>query len=186
MKSNERRAWYLALMGLVLLLCLAFACQDKTAMAELEKFRAQAKVEEENKDLAKRVIGALNKGDVDTIQELVAPEFVRYSPSTTIDIHSLGEFVEFVKVIHQGLPDLNINIEESYAEGNRVIQRYLMRATHLGEFLGFPGTGNKIQTSGILIFRIENGKVVDAREEYDSVGFMRQFGMELKPKAPMK
>jgi steroid delta-isomerase-like uncharacterized protein len=171
---------------LVLVLCFAFACRDKAAMAELEKFRAQAKVEEENKDLAKRVIGALNEGDIDTIQELVAPEFVRYSPSTTIDIHSLEEFVEFVKMIHRGLPDINISIEESCAEGDRVVSRYLMTATHQGEFQGFPATGNKIGTTGILIFRIDKGKVVEIREEYDSVGFMQQFGMELKPNEAKK
>jgi hypothetical protein len=74
MKSIESRAWLLALVGLVLLLCFAFACRDKAAMAELEKFRAQAKAEEENKDLAKRVIDALNEGDVGAIKELAAPE----------------------------------------------------------------------------------------------------------------
>jgi steroid delta-isomerase-like uncharacterized protein len=186
MKSIESRAWLLALVGLVLLLCFAFACRDKAAMAELEKFRAQAKAEEENKDLAKRVIDALNEGDVGAIKELAAPEFVRYSPSTTVDIHSLEEFTEFVKVIHQGLSDLHIGIEESYAEGDRVICRYLMKATHQGEFMGFPATGNKIGTSGILIFRIKNGKVGEIREEYDSVGFLQQFGMELRPKEVKK
>jgi steroid delta-isomerase-like uncharacterized protein len=177
---------YLSVINLVFLLCFIVACQDKAAMAELEKFRTQAKVQEENKALARGLIEALNKGDGDAIKELATPEFVRYSPSTTIDMHSLGEFVEFVKMIHRALPDLHISIEESYAEGDRVIQRYLMKATHQGEFQGFPGTGNKIGTSGILIFRIANGKVAEIREEFDSVGFMQQFGMELKPKEAKK
>jgi predicted ester cyclase len=61
-----------------------------------------------------------------------------------------------------------------------------MTATHQGEFQGFPATGNKIGTTGILIFRIDKGKVVEIREEYDSVGFMQQFGMELKPNEAKK
>ena len=61
-----------------------------------------------------------------------------------------------------------------------------MRGTHQGEFAGIPATGNKLGTSGILIFRIENGKVAEIREEFDSVGFMQQLGMELKPKAVKK
>lgn len=52
--------------------------------------------------------------------------------------------------------------------------------------MGFPATGNKIGTSGILIFRIKNGKVGEIREEYDSVGFLQQFGMELRPKEVKK
>jgi len=39
---------YLCAIPLVLLLCFSIACQDKAAMVELEKFRAQAKLEEQN------------------------------------------------------------------------------------------------------------------------------------------
>jgi steroid delta-isomerase-like uncharacterized protein len=176
----------LLVVSLVLLLCFTFSCQNKAEKAELEKFKAQAKLEEQNKVLAKRLMEAVNKGDFDTIKELTAPQFVRYSPSTTIDIRSLEEFIEQVKMIHRGLPDININIEESYAEGDRVTSRYIMRGTHQGEFDGIPATGNKLGTSGILIFRIENGKVAEIREEFDSVGFMQQLGMELKPKGVKK
>ena len=181
MKSIERRAWLWSLTGLILLLCFAFACQDKAARAELEKFKAQAKVEEQNKALVKHVMEAVNKGDLGTIKELIAPEFVRYSPSTTIDIRSLEEFIEQVKMIHRGLPDINISIEEPYAEGDIVTSRYVMRGTHQGEFLGIPATGNELEGSGILIFRIEKGKVVEIREEFDGVGLLQQLGMELKP-----
>jgi len=176
----------LCIVPLVVLLCFAFGCQNKAEKEELEKFRAQAKLEEQNKALVKRAMEALSKGDLDTIKELMAPEFVRYSPSTTIDIRSLEELVEVVKMIHGGLPDINISIEQSYAEGDTVISRYIMRGTHLGEFQGMPATGNKLETSGILIFRIKNGKVVEIREEFDSVGFMQQLGMELKPKQAEK
>ena len=41
-------------------------------------------------------------------------------------------------------------------------------------------------TSGILISRIVNGKVVEQREEFDLLGFMQQLGMELKPKETEK
>jgi steroid delta-isomerase-like uncharacterized protein len=186
MKRAVEKYWVSALICVVLLLCFSVACQDKAAMAELEKFRAQAKLEEVNKDLAKRVMEALNKEDLVALKELMAPEFVRYSPSTTIDIHSLDEFSEFVKMLHSSLPDIHLSIEESYAAGDRVTIRYLMSATHTGEFMGMPATGNKLGTSGVLIFRIENGKVAEIREEYDSVGFMQQLGMELRPKEVKK
>jgi steroid delta-isomerase-like uncharacterized protein len=177
---------YLCIVPLVLVFCFTIACQDKAAVAELAEFKAQAKVEEQNKVLAKRVMEAVNNEDLDTIKNFMASRFVRYSPSTTVDIRSLEEFIEVVKAIHRGLPDINISIEESYAEGNRVMFRYVMRGTHRGEFAGIPATGNKLETSGMLIFRIENGKVEEVREEFDSVGFMQQLGMELKPKEVKK
>lgn len=176
----------LCIIPLVLVFCFTIACQDKAAMAELEKYRAQAKVEEQNKALARRVMEAVNKGDLASIKELIVPEFVEYSPSTTIAMRSLEEFIEHVKMVHRGLPDISISIEEPCAEGNIVTSRYTMSGTHQGEFLGIPPTGNKLKASGMLIFRIENGKVVELREEFDSVGLLQQLGMELKPIAAKK
>ena len=61
-----------------------------------------------------------------------------------------------------------------------------MRRTHQGEIQGIPPTGNKIEASGIMIHRVENGKVVEDREEADMLGLMQQLGMELKPKEVKK
>ena len=36
--------------------------------------------------------------------------------------------------------------------------------------------------SSMFIVRIENGKVVEEREDFDQLGFLQQLGMELKPK----
>ena len=172
--------------SLVLLLCFVFSCQNKVEKAELEKFRAQAKVEEENKAVVNRMWEAWNKGDIDTIKELMAPEFVRYIPSNSIDIRSPEERVAFIKAHHIAFPDANINIEELYADGDRVIYRFIMRGTHQGEWKGVPATWNKFEMSGIGILRIENGKVVELREEPDRLGRMMQLGMELKPKEVKK
>jgi len=57
-----------------------------------------------------------------------------------------------------------------------------MRGTHEGEFRGIPATGNKVEVSGIMMTRIENGIIVEDKEEADMLGFMQQLGMELKPK----
>ena len=177
---------YLYIVPLVLLFCFTIACQDRAAMAELEKFKAQAAVEEQNKTLAKRMMEAISKADLGTIEELVAPEFVEYTPSTTVAMRSLGEFVEHVKMIHRGVSDFMISLVEPSAEGDMVTSRYVMSGTHQGEFLGIPPTGKKFKGSGILIFRFKNGKVVELWEEFDGVGLFEQLGMELKPKEAKK
>ena len=45
---------YFCAVPLVILFCFTIACQDKAAMAELEKYKAQAKVEEQNIEVVKR------------------------------------------------------------------------------------------------------------------------------------
>jgi len=174
------------ILPLVLILCFIVSCQDKEAMAELEKFKAQAKLEEQNKELVKRGFEALSKGDFDAIKEMSAPEFVRYIPSNSIDIQSPEERVAFAKALHIGFPDVNFSIEELYADGDRVSYRFIMKGTHQGEWKGIPATGNKVERSGIGIWRMENGKVVEVREEPDRLGLYQQLGMELKPKEVKK
>lgn len=172
---------YLRVVPLVILFCFAMACQDKAAMAELERFRAQARIEEQNKELVKRGFEALNKGDFDTIKEMTAPEYVRYIPSNNMDIRSPEGRVAFARALQIGFPDVHFSIEEIYADGDRVIYRFLQRGTHLGDWKGIPATGHRIERSGIGIWRIENGKVVEVREEPDRLGLYQQLGMELKP-----
>ena len=63
------------------------------------------------------------------------------------------------------------------AEGDKVVTRYTASGTHRGEFFGVPGTGNRIEMSGIQIDRFdEGGRMVEEWTEYDLLGAMRQMG----------
>jgi len=151
-------------------------------MAELEAMKAQAEVEEQNKALVNRMWEAWGKGDFEAFKEAVAPEYVWYMPSRSTKPVSREETIEFAKMMHNAFPDVTFSIEELIAVEDRVISRFIMRGTHEGEFQGIPATGNKVECSGILISRIENGKIVEHREELDLLGLYQQLGMELKPK----
>jgi hypothetical protein len=65
--------------ALVILLCFAFGCQNKAEKAELEKFRTQAKLEEENKALTLRVTEAWVKGDLEALKEIFSPDYVYHN-----------------------------------------------------------------------------------------------------------
>jgi len=171
--------------SLVLLLCFAFGCQNKAEKGELEKFRAQAKVEEENKAIAVHEWEAWSKGDFEAFKEVVAPEYVWYNPSGSTKPLSREEAIETMKMVHN-VAGVTFSIEEMFAAGNRVIVRYIMRGVHRAEWQGIPATGNKIEISGIMIHRIENGKIVEDREEFDMLSLYQQVGMELKPKEVKK
>jgi len=171
---------------LAVLLCYAFGCQNKAEKAELEKFRAQAKLEEQNKAIVSREWDAYSKGDYEAFKQVVTPEYVWYDPSGSVKPRSLEETIEYGKMLRKSFPDLSFSIEEMFAGGDRVVSRYIMRGTQQGEFAGLPATGNKSEMSGMMIHRIENGKVVEEREESDMLGFMEQLGMELEPKEVKK
>jgi steroid delta-isomerase-like uncharacterized protein len=168
---------------LVILLCFTFGCQDKEAMAELEECRAQAALEEQNKQIIKGLFEEINKGNVEIFKELCAPEYAYYSASISPEPMSLDETIEAFQMEFKGFPaDYNVKTHELIAKGDKVIARLTCTGTHEGEYYGIPPSGNKIEFGVIDIFHIKEGKIVETREEIDSLGLLRQLGMELRPK----
>ena len=172
---------YLCAVPLVLLLCFACACQDKAAMAKLNRFEAQAKVEEQNLAFVNRLFDELNKKNADIHQELYAPEYRWYFPSANPKGLTREEESGFVKSLWAAFPDCHWDVEDIVVHGDRVVVRFIFRGTHTGEFQGILPTGNKTEAGGIWMGRVQDGKIIECREDDDVLGWMQQMGMELKP-----
>ena len=170
------------ILPLTLILYFMVGCQDKEAKAELEKYRVQAEVEEQNKAVIMQQGELLNKRDFDALKELLAPEYLCYIPSRSTKSLSRDEYVEIIKTFRNAFPDINWKILELIPVGDRVIMRYIGRGTHKGEYRGIPATGNHIEYGGTALFRIENGKVVEEMADNDTLGIMLQLGMEFSPR----
>ncbi|MGB8957510.1 MAG: ester cyclase [Candidatus Aminicenantales bacterium] len=176
----------LCIVPLVLLLCFTIACQDKAAMAELEKFKAQATVEQQNEALVRSAFDRLSKGDEAVYQEMYAPEYGWYFPTLNPKALTREEEAGFVKLLRAGFPDIRWDINDMVASGDRVVARFVVSGTHTGEYQGLLPTGIKVRAGGLWMARIKNGKFIEVREETDLLGFMQQLGMELKPKEETK
>ncbi len=170
------------ILPLALILCFMVGCQDKEAMAELEAMKAQAEVEEQNKELIRNCLKEMGKKNFEILREVYAPAAKIYLPSNSSEPISVEQSIQMVKSFHAAFPDFSHSIEELIAVGDKVIARIIDRGTHLSEFNGIPATGKKIEMSIIAIFYFKEGKIVEVREEVDFVGLMQQLGMELKPK----
>lgn len=147
-------------------------------MAELEKYRAQAAVEEQNKALAIRFTDAYQKGDIAAVREICSPDFIEHGVGQTF---SLERVIEILKGNMAIFSDFTIIAEDMIAKGDRVAVRYLAKVTHTGEGLGIPATGKKAESAGIEILRFENGKIAEAWTAEDVLGLLTQLGFELRP-----
>jgi len=175
---------HLPVISLVFLLCFASGCQDKAAMAELEAFKSQAALEEQNKAIYARYMGAWIRGDAEALKTIFSPGYVWRAPSG--EMASLEQTLGHLEKQVAMFSDRTVSNEEIIAKGDRVIGRYVLEASHTGSVEGLPATGNKIKSMGIEIIRIENGRIVEAWEVFDSLGLFQQLGYELKPKATEK
>jgi predicted ester cyclase len=74
-------------------------------------------------------------------------------------------------------PDVHFTINLLIAEGDLVATHWSYLATNTGPFLGRPATGKRVTDTGIDIFRIESGKIVEMWVVQDSLGLMQQLGV---------
>lgn len=90
----------------------------------------------------------------------------------------------YSKVMELAFPDLDRRVEDLVAEGDKVVARWSARGTHLGDFNGLPPTGKVATSSGITIFRIAGGRIVEEWAESDMLGLLQQVGAIPTPAGP--
>ena len=138
----------------------------------------------ENKEKARRLMEeAFGQGKVEVVDEVLHPDFVCYDPNSEAgEVRGADTIKSEIEYFRQAVPDLTYIVEDQIAEGDKVVTRYRATGTHQGEFFGVPGTGNRIEMSGIQIDRFdESGKMVEEWPEYDLLGAMRQMGAIPEP-----
>jgi steroid delta-isomerase-like uncharacterized protein len=131
-------------------------------------------VEKNNKALVHRLYELMTMGDLDAIRELLAPNFVDHGVFPGEDDPGPEGYVRWNAAIHDAYSDVRYLIEDQMAaEGDRVVSHLRIKRTHdRGEFAGFPPTGKKYDLPGIVIHRIEGGKIA---EEWSEGGYIAEL-----------
>jgi predicted ester cyclase len=129
---------------------------------------------EQNKAIARRSIEELWNGrNAEIIDELFAEDY--HDSWVTKGLRAWKEEVN--GVFAAGVPsDFHITIEDQIAEGDKVVTRWTWRFTHSVPFLGAAPTGKHIAFTGISIYRLEGGKIVEGWFNNDELGLNRQLG----------
>lgn len=136
---------------------------------------------DQNKRVVRRLYDELfSKWNLAIIDELIAPDFVGHEMPPGMPRGPEG-FRQFYAGIRAGLPDVQLTVEDMIGEGDKVVVRWRGRATHRGDFLGIPPTGKTVSFTGIAIYRLSNGKVVERWVEVDLLGVMGQLRATAAP-----
>ena len=138
---------------------------------------------DENKGIARRFIEeAFNKGNLDVLDELIAPDYVTHDPLVPPDLPPGPEGVrQLVSMYRSAFPDVRLTVEDQVAEGDKVVTRWSGRGTHDGDFVGVPATGKQGTTTGISLERISGGKIAETWVNWDTLGLMQQLGAIPEP-----
>jgi steroid delta-isomerase-like uncharacterized protein len=130
-----------------------------------------------NKQLVRREFEEiLNEGNEAVVDELIAEDYVLYSPTAPEPWHGPNGLRRSLAPFRAAFPDLRVRIEDQIAEDDKVATRWTFTGRHDGEFFGIPPTGKHVTVTGISIERVADGRIVEDRMELDALGLMRQLG----------
>ena len=131
---------------------------------------------EESKRLVRGFVEqVLNTRNLDAAGDYMAEDVVEQVPFPGQG-RGLAGLKDVLRGLFAAFPDMHWTIEEQIAEVGKVLTRFIWTGTHKGEFFGVPATGREVSVWGMVIDRVENGRIRDTRILMDALGLMRQLG----------
>jgi predicted ester cyclase len=146
---------------------------------ELEEVIATSDLET-NKAIALRLVEVFNGRRLDLLEDVLHPEFrgrgISAFPADGPEVGP-GARRKLYEMFYQAIPDARAEVLDVVAEGDKVVIVDRFGGTHRGEFLGRPGTGNRIEWMAIHIYTIRDGKVLEDAVMTDALAMMQQLGL---------
>lgn len=131
---------------------------------------------ESNKQLCRDYFKAFLAGDTAWMERHIAPGFVRHDPGLPFEVRGPAGVKQLHDVLMPAFPDMKLPLEDFVAEGEKVLVRLRVQATHTGPFGAMAPTGRKIDIGVLDLFQIRDGVLIEHWALLDNLGMMKQLG----------
>jgi predicted ester cyclase len=131
---------------------------------------------EQNKDLMDRFVRGFNEGDFSMVDEVVDASFVGHHPLMPEDIQGPEGLKGFFAANKDAMPDCCHPTWTLIGDGDKVVLHMPFEGTFENEFAGIPPNGAKIDIWMANVWRVVDGKIVEAWFNIDTLGLMQQMG----------
>jgi steroid delta-isomerase-like uncharacterized protein len=131
---------------------------------------------DERRERIERVwVAAWDKGDVDSLDSLMAPQYVRHgSDERPLD---LAGFKASITATRSAFPDLVTTIDEIVIEGDRAAIRWHSTGTHESSLLGVPATGRRVEVSGATFAHFDGDQITEEHVTWDPRALLTALGV---------
>lgn len=124
----------------------------------------------------------ISRGNEEVSARIIHPTFFDHTNPPGMQ-HGLEGHLAIVRLFRQAFPDQWWQIDDLVAEGNKVVARTTMTATHTGDFFGIRPTGYAVTLAGVHILRLDEGRIAEHWGSNDDLGLLRQLGVIPDPSA---
>lgn len=130
---------------------------------------------EENKTIIRNLIEELNKGNL--LWELWVSDCVIHQDNPPEPVLGEQEVKQFIEELLTAFPDFHEGIEALIAEDDKIVGLYTETATMKGNFMGMEATGKQYTIPAVEIYRLANGKIVEAWFVRNLASMFQQLGL---------
>ena len=128
-----------------------------------------------------------NRGRAEAIDEMFAEEGVAHglTDESGAELRGPAHFKTFHSRFREAFPDIEVVVEDTVSEGDKVAARCTVRGRHRGDSLGFKATDSPVEFTGMTFVRIRDCKIVEAWNNFDFMSMFQQLGaLRLDAAAP--
>ena len=141
---------------------------------QVKKGNAMTARGDNRKTIERLITEVWNAKNLDVIEEVFAPDAQLHMAGNELEGHKairdnyIGKFLG-------GFPDLDIEIADLFADGDRVAIRLTGTGTHQGDYFGKAATGKTLNYAGVVIFRMADGRIAEVWGHSDAAQKISQF-----------
>jgi steroid delta-isomerase-like uncharacterized protein len=121
----------------------------------------------------------LNTGNLDAVDEILAPNYVRHDPNPLLEEAGPEKYKQAFTRLRHAFPDAHWTLEDVLVDGDKVTGRWTFHGTHEGPFFEIPPSGKRVTYPIIGIYRIEDGKIAEDWHIFHALGLWQQLIPEI-------
>jgi predicted ester cyclase len=132
-------------------------------------FSAKGQSTEDNKKVIRHyLLEIVNDRKLDLLGEVFPEKFVRHDLNDSTDHWmTIVDQKKRLSILFDAFPDIHYTIGDIIAEGDKVVVRAVLQGTQKNTYREIESSGNRVNVSEIIFYRLENGKIVERWTQLD-------------------
>lgn len=130
-----------------------------------------------NKTRARDYFKAFASQDRAWLDANVAKTYVRRDTTLPFEVVGPDGVMQLGDVLLGAFSEIELDIQDVIAEGDKVLVRLQFRGVHSGPFGDYAATGKRFDVMVLDFFRMEDGKIAEQWPAIDNLGLQQQIGM---------
>lgn len=157
---------------LLLAILLVAGIADAQVINHTKNKESKMSAIQRNKEVIQKLYSqALNKKNMELLRDLVSEDYTGLKGEK-----GAAGFTGPIMPLINAFPDIQWNLEELIGEDDKVFVRWKIQGTHTGQFANFKATGKTVSNTGMAVYELKDGKIINAQVLTDRLGFLQEIG----------